>query len=105
VEPAFRLLEDAIGSELVASIDRETAREIFALVKALPAGLGRNKDLRGLPVTEAIRRGQELGLRTIGPKTVNGSYMAHISGAFSWAVDEECPRPWTASTKTRSARS
>jgi len=89
VEPAFRALQDAVGDRLVTEIDRETAREVFELVKALPAALGRNKDLKGLPVPEAVERGKELGLPTIGPKTVNGSYMAHISAAFGWAVDED----------------
>jgi len=89
VEPAFRALQDTVGDKLVTEVDRETAREVFELVKALPAALGRNKDLKGLPVPEAVRRGKEMGLPTIGPKTVNGSYMAHISAAFGWAVNED----------------
>ena len=51
--------------------------------------MGRNAELKDLPVPEAVERGRELGLPTIGPKTVNGSYMAHISSAFGWAENEE----------------
>lgn len=89
VEPAFRVLEHAVGDQDVTVIDRETAREVFELVKTLPAALGRNKELKDLRVPEAVERGKELGLPTIGPKTVNGSYMAHISAAFGWAEDEQ----------------
>lgn len=89
VEPAFRVLRDAIGDKLVTEVDRDAAREVLELVKALPAALGRNKELKSLPIPEAVKRGAELGLPTIGPKTVNGAYMAHISGAFRWAMDED----------------
>ena len=89
VEPAFRVLKDTVGDKLVTEIDREGAREIFETVKALPVALGRNAELKDLPVPEAVERGRELGLPTIGPKTVNGSYMAHISSAFGWAENEE----------------
>jgi integrase len=70
-------------------MDRAAAREIFELVKALPAGLGKHKDLKDLPIPEAVERGRALGLPTIGPKTVNASYMGHIAAAFAWAEAEQ----------------
>jgi integrase len=91
VVPAFRVLEDAVGDKLVTDVDRDAARGVFELVKSLPRAIGRNKDLKDLPIMEAIQLGKKLGLTPIGPKTVNGSYMAHISAAFGWAAEEE----WT----------
>lgn len=89
VEAPFRVLKEAVGDKPVSEIGRDDAREIFETIKALPAGLGKNKDLKGLTVRDAVERGKVLGLARIGPKTVNGGYMCHISAAFGWAVNED----------------
>jgi integrase len=89
VEAPFRILREVIGDQPVTEIDREAAREIFSIVKSLPSGLGKNKDLKGLSILAAVERGRALGVPVLGPKTINGSYMGHISAAFGWAEKEE----------------
>ncbi|GFE75185.1 site-specific integrase [Novosphingobium sp. TCA1] len=88
VEAPFRILNEVLGDQPAVEIDRETAREIFSIVRAMPAGLGKNKDLKGLSILAAVERGRTLGLPVLGPKTVNSSYMGHISAAFGWAEKE-----------------
>jgi integrase len=86
----WRLLRDVLGgSRDVASLTREDGRRLFETAKALPKGLGKVKALAGLPVPDAVKKGATLGLPTIGPKTINGSYMALLVSTFGWAVKEQ----------------
>ncbi len=88
--PVWRLLKEVLGSSRdVATISREDGRRLFETVKALPKGLVKIKALAGLPLPTAIERAAKDGLPVIGPKTVNGSYMAFLSSAFGWAVKEQ----------------
>jgi integrase len=87
--PVRRLLEDALGDREVATLNREDARAVQALVTALPKNLGTVKALKGLTVPEAVKRAGKLGLPVISPKTQNTGYLVHISAVFSWAVVEE----------------
>lgn len=89
VEPVFRLLRDTIGDREVRAIDREAARDILETVKALPARMGRRKELAGLTVPQAIEVAERLGLERLEPGTINRGYMVHVSAIFGWAVTEE----------------
>jgi integrase len=62
---------------------------LFDAVRGLPKNLGKVKALRGLSVLEAIEKGKELGLHTIGPKTINDSYVANLRSLFKWAVKKK----------------
>jgi integrase len=88
--PVWRVLRDVLGgSRDVSTLTRDDGRRLFEAVKGLPRGLGKVKALAGLSTVQAIERGAKAGLATIGPKTVNGSYMAFLSSAFAWAVKEQ----------------
>lgn len=87
--PVHRLLKDALGAERnVTTIGIEEAELIERLVRALPANLSKRKELQGLAVPEAVERGQELGLPTIAPKTINGTYVNGIRSIFKWAEEK-----------------
>ena len=49
---------------------------------------------------EAVEKAKMLGLPTIGPKTINGSYVTFAKAMFAWAVGEAGT---IASTPTRSS--
>lgn len=88
-KPVFRLLRDTLGANRdVRSVDREAARAVFDIVKGLPRGLGRQKELAELPVPAAVAAAKSLGLPTISPKSINDSYMALIVALFGWAATE-----------------
>tara|TARA_R110002124_G_scaffold22576_10_gene84952 strand:+ start:97 stop:1737 length:1641 start_codon:yes stop_codon:yes gene_type:complete len=85
-----KLLRDVLGTtRAVESIDRTAAREIFKLITALPRNRSKRRDLRGLSVREAVEKGQQLGLPTIAPKTINGGYLSTINAMFHWAEKED----------------
>ena len=89
-EPVWRLLKSILGERRdLATIKREEGRQLFEAVESLPRGLGKLKVLSGLPILDAIEKGRNLGLPTVSPKTINGSYMSFISSIFSWAVREQ----------------
>jgi hypothetical protein len=88
--PVWRLLKDTLGvSRDVASLTREDGRLLFETVKGLPRGMGKVKALDGLGVPAAVQKAKQLGLPTVGPKTINGSYMGFLSSVFGWAVKEQ----------------
>ena len=88
--PVWRLLRDVLGSSRdVGTLTREDGRKLFEMVQGLPKGLAKIKALQGLTVPQAVERSARDGIQTIGPKTVNGSYMAFLSSAFGWAVKEQ----------------
>lgn len=88
--PVWRVLRDVLGSSRdVATVTRDDGRQLFETVKALPRGLAKLKTLAGLPVPKAVEQAAKAGLPLIGPKTVNGSYMAFLSSLFGWAVKEQ----------------
>ncbi|SFP55149.1 site-specific integrase [Sphingomonas rubra] len=88
--PVWRVLRDVLGSSRdVATLTRDDGRRLFETVKALPKGLAKVKELAGLSVPVAVERAARQGMATIGPKTVNGSYMAFLSSMFGWAVKEQ----------------
>ncbi|MGS1015432.1 DUF6538 domain-containing protein [Allosphingosinicella humi] len=88
--PVFRVLREVLGeSALVANITRADGRRLFDAIKALPAGLGKQKALKGLSVPEAIAVGKRMGLPALSPKSINDSYMGFVSSIFSWAKREE----------------
>lgn len=89
-QPVWRLLRDCLGAKRdVATITRDDGRMLYDTVKALPSGLGKLKALKGLSVTQAVSKAKTLGLATISPKTINGSYMGLLASAFEWAVKEQ----------------
>lgn len=89
-KPIWRLLEDVLGlSKPLSEIDRSTGRELFDLVQKLPKNLGKKKELRGLTMPEAVEKAGRLGLDTIAPKTINGTYMGFLSTVFKWAMKEQ----------------
>ncbi len=92
IQPVFRLLREMFPGRAIDEISRADARSLVVALEALPANLGKRKELRGLTVPEAIEKGRELGLPTIGPKTINDGYLLHIASMWNWAVKEQ----WTA---------
>lgn len=89
-DPVFRLLRGVLRRDCeLSTIGNEQGKAILAAVRALPKNIGKNPQLKGLSVTEAIARGAVLGLPTIEAKTINLGYMAKASALFAWAVGEE----------------
>ncbi|MEJ6594839.1 site-specific integrase [Parasphingorhabdus sp.] len=89
-EPVWRLLRGVLGERRdLMTINRDEGKRVFEAVVNLPLGLGKIKALEGLPILDAIKKGRKLGLTTISPKTINGSYMGFISSIFGWAVREQ----------------
>lgn len=87
---SFRLLAGVVGAErTVGTLNRADGLSLFEAVRSLPKNLGKVKALRGLAILEAIAKGQELGLPTIGPKTINDSYVANLRSLFRWAINNE----------------
>lgn len=88
--PVWRVMNDILGERRdLSTIKREDGRQLFQAVQRLPRGLGKLKALAGLSVSDAIKQGEKLGLPTIAPKTINGSYMGYLSSIFGWAVREQ----------------
>lgn len=88
-KPVFRVMAEGFGSDTpVDAITRDDGRRVFELVKSLPTGIGKRRALQGLSIAGAIQRGRALGLPTLNPKTINGSYMGLIASVFGWAVRE-----------------
>lgn len=86
----WRLMRDVMGDNRdLSTIRREDGRALFEAVQRLPRGLGKLRVLSGLSVQDAIKKAELLGLPTIAPKTINGSYMGYISSIFGWAVREQ----------------
>jgi integrase len=92
--PVSRVLLDMFRGREAGSITREDARAVVKMLEGLPANMGKRKELAGLTVPEAVRKGRELGLTTIGPKTINDGYLLHIASLFNWAGKEQ----WIASS-------
>jgi len=89
--PVSKVLKDLLGDREVAEIDRETAREVYQLVQALPVNMSKLAVFKGMGVREAVEEAKRRGSPTIAPKTINEGYMVHIAGVFNWARREE----WT----------
>jgi len=89
IEPVFRVLREALGDRPVATVSRDDARDVLGTVRKLPANLGKLGELKGLSVSSAIEKAQDLGLPAIGPGTINRGYMVHISAIFNFAVREQ----------------
>jgi integrase len=88
-KPVYRLLRETLGaSRDLRTIGREEGRQVFNMIVGLPVNLGKLKELQGLTVPEAVEKGRKLGLPTIGPKTINGSYVTFVKAMFQWAVGE-----------------
>lgn len=88
-KPVYRLLRDTFGaSRELGTIGREDGRYLFDMIVGLPVNLGKLKALEGLTVPEAVEKAKKLGLPTIGPKTINGSYVTFAKAMFAWAVGE-----------------
>jgi len=51
--------------------------------------MGRQKELAGLNVPDAIERARKLGLQPISPKTINDGYLIHAASMFNWARKEQ----------------
>lgn len=89
-EPVWRLLKDVLGANRpLSSVGREEGRLVFETVKALPKGIGKKRELRGLSVPEAVEKGRSLGFETIAPKTINAVYMGLAKTIFAWALKEQ----------------
>ena len=88
--PVFRLLRGVLGPERhLSAIGRAEGKAVFAAMKGLPANASKNKQLKGLSVLDMIEKGKELGLPTIGPKTITAGYLAKAKALFNWAHQEE----------------
>ena len=86
----LKLLVDFFGPDRdVSTLTRTDGRKLFEVVKAVPVNYAKLKVLRGLSLVEVVAKGQELGLATLMPKTVNDIYMTYIGGALGWAVKEQ----------------
>ena len=84
-KPIWRLLEDVLGRDMLLSdVDRTAGRGLFEIVRKLPKNLGKKRELQGLTIPEAIEKGKQLGLETLSPKTINGTYMGFLSTVFKW---------------------
>lgn len=82
-DASFRLLTGFLGPERrLGTLNRADGLALFDAVRSLPKNLGKVKALRGLSILEAIAKGKELGLPTIGPKTINDSYVANFRSLF-----------------------
>lgn len=88
-KPVYRVLRETFGaSRDLRTLGREEGRHLFNMIVGLPVNLGKLKALDGLTVPQAVEKGRELGLSTIGPKTINGSYVTFARAMFQWAVGE-----------------
>lgn len=88
VEAPFRALKDILGDRDISSVTREDARGVVAMLRDLPAGMGRHAALKGLSVPQAIEAGKRLEIEPIKPATINRAYLAHIAALFKWAMKE-----------------
>lgn len=89
-DASFRVLVGVLGpNRPVGTLNRADGLALFEAVRSLPKNLGKVKALKGLPVLEAIAKGQELDLPTIGPKTINDSYLANLRSLFKWAIEND----------------
>ena len=89
VAPVFRVLREVFPDRSIASVTRQDARAVVALLEALPTQIGKRKELRGLTVPDAVEKGKALDLPTISPKTINDGYLLHIASIWNWAVKEQ----------------
>lgn len=89
VAPVFRLLRDVFASREANSITRDDARGVVELLQALPAQIGKRKELAGLTVQQAAAKAKELDLPKLSPKTINDGYLLHIASMFNWARKEQ----------------
>jgi integrase len=86
-------MRELIGTDTpLARISHEDGDRLFADIQAIPTNAQKRRELRGLPLRKQIEEGRRLGLPTLSPKTVNDSYMAHLSALFGFAKD----RGWIA---------
>jgi integrase len=88
-KPVYRLLRETFGdTRELRTIAREDGRHLFNMIVGMPMNLGKKKELEGLTVPQAVEKARALGLPTIGPKTINGSYVTFVKAMFKWAVTE-----------------
>ncbi|NJB98032.1 hypothetical protein CA233_12590 [Sphingomonas sp. ABOLD] len=88
-KPVYRLLRETFGeTRELRTIGREDGRHLFNMIVGMPMNLGKTKELKGLTVPQAVAKARALGLPTIGPKTINGSYVTFVKAMFKWAVTE-----------------
>lgn len=89
-DASFRFLQGIVGADRpLGSLSRADGLALFEAARLLPRNLGKLTALQGLTVPEAIAKGRELKLPTIGPKTINDSYVANLRSLFKWAIDHE----------------
>jgi integrase len=92
-EPVFRVMRELLGEDRqLATITHEDADRLFASIQAIPRNAQKRPELRGLSLRKQIEEGRRLGLPTLSAKTINDSYMAHLSALFGFAKD----RGWIA---------
>jgi len=87
--PVFRLLRDMYPGRAAASITRQEARELVAMLQNVPTQIGKRKELRGLTVSEAVEKNAKYGFPTLSPKTINDGYLLHIASIWNWAAREQ----------------
>jgi len=88
-KPVYRLLRETFGAARdLRTLDREEGRELFQMIVGLPVNLGKHKELEGMTVPQAVEHARKAGLPTIGPKTINGSYVTFAKAMFEWAVEQ-----------------
>jgi len=88
-KPVYRLLRETFGAARdLRTLGREEGRELFQMIVGLPVNLGKLKELEGMTVPQAVAHARKAGLPTIGPKTINGSYITFAKAMFAWAVGE-----------------
>ena len=89
IKPVFRFLREVFPNTALSDVTREEARRAVDLLSRLPRLIGKNKQLAGLTVPEAIEKAGKLGLTAISAKTLNDGYLLHIASMFNWARKEQ----------------
>ncbi len=72
----------------ISDITPDMVREFKSKLTALPANLVKYKDLRDLPLHQAIKKGEERGLPKLSGRTAE-KYMEMLKTFFEWACNEQ----------------
>lgn len=81
----FDLLIEALGDRDIRSITRDNARQVFEVMKQLPANRNKDKTLKGRTLTQLLEIKK---VRKISTTTINLN-MSKISAFFSWLERED----------------
>jgi len=71
-----------------SQVTPDMVRDFKSLLLKLPSNLRKYKDLRDLPLRQAVKKGEERGLDKIHLRTAE-KYMEMLKTFFEWACDEQ----------------